>query len=369
MQSRVAVLPALALAGAAVLGLPASAAKPGPDKVEVIASGLDNPRGVAIGQDRAVYVAEAGRGGDGACVTSGDGTTVCYGHTGAITRIDRDGTVARIVRRLPSLAPPPGAPGEGTQALGVHHLAFDRQGQGYAVIGFGANPALRRTIGSAGLKFGRVLRFDRTGQASFDEDVAAYEAANDPDGQGPDSDLFGLAVTPDGLVIADAGGNDVVQLSAGTISTLAVFPNVLVPFGPPGNMIPMQAVPTAVAIGPDDALYVGQLTGFPFPVGAASVYRLNGATPEVFADNFTNIVDIAFGKDGSLYVLEIAANSLLSGNPLGALIRVAPDGTRTEIAPGALISPGGMAIGKDGSIYVSRFGTLPGAGDVVRIKP
>ncbi len=47
---------------------------------------------------------------------------------------------------------------------------------------------------------------------------------------------------------------------------------------------------------------------------------------------------------------------------------MAADGTRSEIAAGALISPGGMALGRDGSIYVSRFATLPGAGDVVRIR-
>ena len=32
------------------------------------------------------------------------------------------------------------------------------------------------------------------------------------------------------------------------------------------------------------------------------------------------------------------------------------------------IAPGGIAIGGDGSIYVSRFATLPGAGDVIRIR-
>ena len=131
----------------------------------------------------------------------------------------------------------------------------------------------------------------------------------------------------------------------------------------------MQAVPTTVRVGPDHALYFGQLTGFPFPPGGANVYRLApGGMPEVFAAGFTNIIDIAFGRDGSLYVLQISAAGLLSGNPVGALIRVAPDGTRSTIAPGALISPGGIAIGHDGSIYVSRFATLPGAGDVVRIK-
>ena len=59
---------------------------------EVIASGLDNPRGLAFGPDRALYVAEAGRGGNGKCITNGAGATVCFGNTGAITRIGDERT-------------------------------------------------------------------------------------------------------------------------------------------------------------------------------------------------------------------------------------------------------------------------------------
>jgi hypothetical protein len=49
--------------------------------------------------------------------------------------------------------------------------------------------------------------------------------------------------------------------------------------------------------------------------------------------------------------------------------KVTPGGERQELFPGALISPGGMTIGRDGAIYVTRFATLPGVGDVVRIQP
>ena len=59
----------------------------------VIASGLFNPRGLAFGPEGALYVAEAGRGGSGPCVTGNTGT-VCYGASGAITRIDP--LVARV---------------------------------------------------------------------------------------------------------------------------------------------------------------------------------------------------------------------------------------------------------------------------------
>jgi hypothetical protein len=85
----------------------------------------------------------------------------------------------------------------------------------------------------------------------------------------------------------------------------------------------MQAVPTSVTVGPDGAYYVGQLTGFPFPVGGARVFRVvPGHRPRVFARGFTNIIDIAFDRRGRLHVLEIAANGILAG--AGQVVRIPP---------------------------------------------
>jgi hypothetical protein len=45
------------------------------------------------------------------------------------------------------------------------------------------------------------------------------------------------------------------------------------------------------------------------------------------------------------------------------------NGTRTEIAPGTLLAPGGVAVAGDGAIYVTT-GTVfgPDAGSVVRLS-
>ena len=137
----------------------------------------------------------------------------------------------------------------------------------------------------------------------------------------------------------------------------------------------MDAVPTSVALGPDGNYYVGQLAGFPFPVNDSNVYRVpaSGGTADVYAGAFTAIIDVAFGPDGSMYVLEIAKNGLLDAfifnDWTGALIRVAPDGTRTEIAEGALFAPGGVAVDSDGTLYVTNNSIFSGAGQVLRIKP
>jgi len=60
----------------------------------------------------------------------------------------------------------------------------------------------------------------------------------------------------------------------------------------------MQTVPTGVVKGPHGDYFMSQLTGFPFPVGAANVYRVDRKTgaAEIFASGFTNIMDLAFDE-------------------------------------------------------------------------
>ena len=53
----------------------------------------------------------------------------------------------------------------------------------------------------------------------------------------------------------------------------------------------------------------------------------------------------------------------------GALIRIAPDGTRTELAPGVLTAPGGVAVGSDGALYVTNNSIFSDIGEVIRIRP
>ena len=84
------------------------------------------------------------------------------------------------------------------------------------------------------------------------------------------------------------------------------------------------------------------------------------------ASGFTLITDIALGKDGSIYVVEFSTKSLLDGPAPGALIRVKPDGTRTELAAGRLVTPTGITLGHDAA-YVSNNGAAPGTGEVLRI--
>lgn len=338
---------------------------------QVVAQGLDNPRGLAFGADGSLYIAEAGKGGAGPCVTGPEGGEVCFGTSGAITRV-RSGVQQRITTGLPSYAD-----ADGSAATGPHDIALSATGDAYVAVGLGGTPTVRAQYGEAAAAFGHLIRVSQNGQWQPVADLAGYEQANDPGKEGADSNPYSVVVVSDRQVVADAGANALFEVAAnGAVSTVAVFPSRLVPAPPiPGlpPQIPMQSVPNSIARGPDGAWYVGELTGFPFQVGGANVYRVEaGKAPAVYATGFTNIIDLTFGPDGSLYVLEIISKGLLQaegpdGDVSGSLYRIAPGGARTVVASAGLIAPSSVAIGPDGGIYVSNFGILAGAGQVVRV--
>jgi hypothetical protein len=347
-----------------LLGLPqvaAGAPAARAPEISVVASGLYNPRGLSFGPDGALYVAEAGRGGPGPCVEHPVLGTACVGRTGAITRVWR-GDQERVVEWLPSIATP-----SGVEAFGPHDVAVFGDGTIDVTTGLTLTPEVRASYGVKGRRLGHLLRIEEDGTRTPLADLAAYEAEANPDGGPVDSNPFGLLKWGSERVVTDAGANALLSVGAdGTVSTLAVFPNRTVDFQ--GQQIPMNAVPTTVVRGPDGALYVGQLTGFPFPIGGARVWRVEpGEDPEIYARGFTNIIDIAFGANGSLYVLEIAHNSLLAQTPEGAVTKVSLDGTRRVIADG-LFFPGGLALGPGRNIYVTNCGICPGDGEVLRIS-
>ncbi len=317
---------------------------------EVIASGLDNPRGLAFGPEGALYVAEAGRGGDGPCVDGPFGGPVCYGPTGAVTRI-LDGEQERIATGLSSFASP-----EGRQAFGPQDISFQGRGGAYVPVGvcFVPNDSC-----------GRLIHVSASGKWRAVADITAWEIEKNPDGaHDGESNPYAVLALPGERIVADAAGNTLLRIEPnGQISLLALFPARLV------AGTDMDAVPTSVAVGPDGAFYVSELTGFPFPVGGARIYRLVlGEAPQVYADGFTNVIDIAFADDGSLLVLEIAKNSLASGDPAGALIRLNPDGSRDTLIDEGLNSPSAVVVGDDGAVYISNYGQDAGQGQVIRLE-
>ncbi|GAA1837705.1 ScyD/ScyE family protein [Microlunatus capsulatus] len=329
--------------------------------LEVVATGLDNPRHLDI-SGGALYVAEAGVGGAGPCFAGAEGDT-CYGATGAITRV-RHGRQTRVVTGLPSAADP----GTGGGAVGPSDLVV--RGHRYTVaLGLGADPG-ERAGQPRGIRLLGTVATGRLGSAGLRvvADVGGYEARVNPDGT--DLDTNPVALLPRGgrTYVVDAGGNALLRLGRhGGIRTTAVFPSVVTPV--PGGVVDMDAVPTAVAQGPDGALYVSQLTGFPFPVGAASIWRVvPGQAPTRYATGLTNVTDLAFDRDGSLYVVQVTDQGLAAeAPPLGSVVRVPRGGGAAHTTVrGGLLLPYGIAL-HHGSAYVTTGSALADAGQVVRI--
>jgi hypothetical protein len=339
--------------------------------VSVIASGLDNPRGIAISSNGTVLVAEAGSGGD---APGG------FGLTGRVISISH-GDVHTVINQLPSAVSPEGEVTGPTNVASTWGRVSVTIGGGPQVI----DPRFDTLLGTRphGVRIvADIQAYRNAHQDETDLDVPLNRT---------DSNAYGLDTTWSGTLVTDAAGNelDLVNWWGRTV-TVAKFPNEVMDTGhipgfPGPPALPGESVPTTVAVGPDGYWYVGELKGFPFAPGASKVWRIapwarnvvcdpaaTSGPCTVFAGGFTSITGLDFGPDGSLYVVEIVKNSVLGlfdgSDTTGALWRV-KHGVRTELIPGQLTAPGDVAVARDGTIYVTNKSVLIGGGEVIRIRP
>lgn len=362
-----ALFGSLLMGGTLLLGLPAH----GDVGAAIsIASGLANPRGLDFAPNGDLYVAEAGSGGTGNCTFSPPNPSVqrCYGETGALSRIRPEGGFERIVTGLPSL----GLPG-GTAEGGPVDVSFLGTA-GYVMVGWGGDPGLRAGLGPKSWMFGTLLHVTPGGAYRAVADVAAHEVAYNPAQGNVDSNPYSVAALPGRRIVADAGANALIEVLANGRTQTFSLPSYLPPVPP--IPAPREPVPTSVVEGPDGALYVGLLTGFPFWPGTAPVLRIpsHGGAAEAFATGFTAVVDLAFDRGGALYVLEVARGQVGPFPPpppnpglgIGRLLRKCPGAAATVLLEG-LTFPGGVVIGPDGAAYLTNFGTSAVNGEVLRL--
>jgi hypothetical protein len=391
-MSRILPLVAAALLVAAPAGAQSPAASGGapqlpplPEGWTQVTVGLDSPRGLAVAADGTIWVAESGEGGTESCIAHPELGNLCFGATAGISQV-KDGTPTRVVDGLLS------AITDGGETFGPSAVAMSGDGTVYYLVGGpAAGAAETRALIEGGEGVGQLYRLEADGTSTSVADFVAFESESNPDAalpgnELPDSNINGLAIAQDGtILVADAGGNDLLSVDAeGAISVVGVFPVTFqaLPPDPTASadpnaspmMIPMDPVPTSVAIGPDGAYYVGMLTGFPFPNGGASVHTLTtGVDPTPYATGFTNVIGVAFDADGALYVLEISHDGLLATPPgqlpMGGLWKVPAGGGTPEVVATGLPMPGGIAIGGDGTVYVTTCAVCPNGGGVASWQP
>lgn len=302
-------------------------------------SGLKNPRGLAVNSVHDVLIAEQGTGANDARLLStrdlnGDGDAMDAGE------------ISVIAENLPSvLAGPPGEEG----VAGVSAISRDAGGTYWvlAVMGESASGWLGKIVDGA---FVPVA------------DLGAYEAANDPNGDGIDSNPYDLVVGADGLIyVDDAAGNDTLRVdpTTGVITTYAVyqdFPNPT-PIGPPT----IDAVPTGIDLQADGRLAIIFLSGFPFPQTGSYIAVLEDRNGDGDARDAgealwistgaTATTDLTHNSDGVRYVTEVSTNLTDETNaPPGDIFQYSPNGN--VLIVGGLIGPTSLTY--DGrALYVS----------------
>ena len=270
----------------------------------------------------------------------------------------------------------------------------------FAVTGGATDPNLLTPLSR---KLFRVVH----GKVTELADLFAFEESVNPDGAGIESNPFDVAALWNGsALVADAAANALLIVDRdGTVDWVATLPTEPVSTAnikrllncpsvnpPPGPcslppMIPAQAVATSVAVGPDGAYYVGELKGFPAPTGASRIWRIKrgtrhaecGTSPDcqVIADGFTSIIDLTFGWDGTLHVVELDEASWfaveVTHSPVGGTVnackrqRWSGDWVCEEEAAG-LMMPTAATVDFRGNTHVVTFALVPGAAEVIKLR-
>jgi len=329
--------------------------------VTVIADNLNNPRGLSPAPGGGLYLAEAGSGGH-ACFSGGPEGETCFGLTGSFDLVSNKG-ITRIVAGLIS-----GSDATGVAAEGPVSVSRGPDGTVYGQFGLNSHVLPPKSMFSGELRRAALAQLGHLWLVKPGGSASDVSAVGDRDWTWtstrtnfapkdfPDANPNAVLYSKGRRYVADAGANILVDVKHnGHVKVLAFFH---VPADSQSD-----AVPTCAARGPDGALYVGELLGGFYTPGRARIWRVvPGHAPTVWATGLTTVQGCGFGSDGAFYATEFQTGGLFTDNPAGDVVRIGPDGHRTQLGAGKLFFPSGFAAGPGGAIYVSNCSIAPATG-------
>jgi sugar lactone lactonase YvrE len=309
-----------------------SAQGPGPTAGEQLTTGLLSPRGLKVGPDGMLYVAEAGTGGD--TVINVDGADHNVGDSGRISRIDPETgertTVADGLHSDFSSAT--------MDSIGPADVAFigDQlyylQTHGGDDYGAPDTPTGVYRVNDNG---STDLIAD-IGQFNFDNpvqdilDLPATGGAEQADVE-PGGNPYAMIVRNGAFLVTDGNQNQVMEVTTdGDVSRIAELSG--------------HPVSTGIASQSSGPLYVGALGTFPFNAEDGLVYQVgypSGST-SVYASGFSSVTDVEYGP-GGLYAVTFGDQAAAPDGPpwdpfTGKILRVNTDGSMTPIVDGLTFS-------------------------------
>jgi hypothetical protein len=338
--------------------------------VRVVASGLNDPRGLTFGPRGDLYIAEAGTGG-GTLSTAGQCDQVqppvgpsVGGASGRITKVSPNGAVTVVASGLPSSE---ASPLIGGDKEGIADVAIVDNQLMALLVGAGCSH------GHADANNG-ILSVDRSG-VSLVADLSAWLLANpgakgaeqprNPDYE-PDGTWFSMLVQENNIYAVEPNHGLLVSVNKHD-NSVALVRDLFATFG--------DHTYTALAADRED-IYVGTLGRIAFgPDGPpvpdfvhsfeAGIYKVprHGAPTQV-ASGLHAVLGIAFDNQHRLYALQ--SPIFIPGT--GSLVRVNPDGGIETILSG-LVFPSALRRGPDHAFYLSEcsYHCGPGDGRVLRV--